>query len=220
MKHGRLGIALGSVVATGALLLAAAAPAGAAISTQSKTAAAWHLGTNSLASVLTTGKVGFDHNSHDFDVLTALVLKVLADKPSSPVKVLTDGSVKLTAFLPTDAAFRRLVDDLTGKHVRSEKKVFRAVMGLGVDTVEAVLEYHVVPGARITARKALKANGASLTTALGKTIKVRVVHDQIRLRDKAHKIRNPRVILSMTDINKGNRQIAHAINGVLLPISA
>ena len=67
-------------------------------------------GTKSLASVLlkdTTkqGNPSYDHNSADFDILTAAVLTVLAKKPNSPVSVLTDGSVKLTAFLPTDAAF-------------------------------------------------------------------------------------------------------------------
>ncbi|MEU8606839.1 hypothetical protein AB0C29_02390 [Actinoplanes sp. NPDC048791] len=34
-------------------------------------------------------KSGFDHNSKDFDILTAAVLAVLKAKPNSPVKVLT-----------------------------------------------------------------------------------------------------------------------------------
>ena len=52
--------------------------------------------------------------------------------------------------------------------------MFSAVAGLGIDTVENVLLYHVIPGATITSRDALKANGAQLTTALGPTVGVSV----------------------------------------------
>ncbi len=203
----------------------AAAPSQATPSPSSRTAAAptaataKALGQKSLAAVLTSGKVGFDRNSRDFDILTAAVLAVLKAKPTSPVSVLADGSVALTAFLPTDGAFRRLVASVTGKSYRSEKRVFTAVAGLGIDTVEAVLLYHVVPGATITARKALKANGAVLTTAQGGTIGVRVTNGpRIELKDKDLNSRNPRVLLFLTNINYGNRQIAHGINRVLRPI--
>ena len=85
-------------------------------------------------------------------------------------------ALKTEAFLPTDRAFRRLAHSLTGKWYHSEKKVFTKLAGtLGVDTIESVLRYHVVPGATITYRQALKANGAVLQTALkGATIKVKV----------------------------------------------
>lgn len=46
-------------------------------------------------------------------MLTAAVLAVLEAKPNSPVKVLTDGTVALTAFIPTDAAFQQLVREIT-----------------------------------------------------------------------------------------------------------
>src|SRR4051812_23262089 len=74
------------------------------------------LGTRSLAAVLTRDTGGFDRNGKDFDVLTAAVLAVLQAKPNSPVKVLTDGSVALTAFIPNDTAFRLLARDLGGSH--------------------------------------------------------------------------------------------------------
>ncbi|MBQ1014338.1 fasciclin domain-containing protein, partial [Micromonospora sp. M51] len=103
------------------------------------------LGTTSLAQVLTKDKGGFDRNSRDFDVLTAAVLAVLEAKPNSPVKVLTDGTVALTAFIPTDAAFQQLVREITqAKKLPSESAAFTAVAGLGIDTVESVLLYHVV----------------------------------------------------------------------------
>ncbi len=177
-------------------------------------------GTKPLAAVLTAHGGGtFDSNWGDFDIVTRAVLAVLKAKPDSAVKVLTDGSVRLTAFIPTDKAFQRLVRSLTGKTLESERAVFRAVAGLGIPTVEAVLLYHVVPGATITSAQALKANGAVLTTAGGATIKVGVAPGpRIILRDKDTDSRNARVILSKVDINKGNRQIAHGISRVLRPI--
>jgi uncharacterized surface protein with fasciclin (FAS1) repeats len=181
-------------------------------------------GTNSLADVLTSDNNRFDNNSGDFDVLTEAALAVLGAKPDSPVSVLTDGKVKLTAFAPTDRAFKRLASDLTGEKVRSERKAFKTVASLGIDNVEQVLLYHVIPGQKITAKKALKANGAKLKTAQGKTVKVRVRTNakhvtSIHLRDKDPDLKNPAVILNKTDINKGNRQIAHAIDRVLLPVN-
>ena len=180
-------------------------------------------GTNSLAAVLTADENKYDKNSRDFDVLTKAVLTVLDAKPDSPVSVLADGKVKLTAFAPTDKAFQRLAKDLTGKKIKKEKKIFEAVASLGVDTVEQVLLYHVVPGPKINAKAALKANGAKLTTAQGGTIKVivkTVNHTPtIKLKDKEPDLKNPRVILALTDINKGNRQIAHGIDRVLLPVN-
>ena len=115
------------------------------------------LGTRSLAAVLTADTSGFDRNGRDFDVLTAAVLAVLNAKPDSAVKVLTDGKVALTAFVPTDAAFQQLAREVTkSRKLPSEKSAFTTVAGLGIDTVEAVLLYHVVPGATIDKRAALQ----------------------------------------------------------------
>jgi hypothetical protein len=110
-------------------------------------------GTRSLAQVLTRDTGGFDRNRYDFDILTKAVLTVVGAKPSSPVSVLTDGSVALTAFIPNDAAFQRLEQDITNsRRLPSEQQAFDAVAGLGVDTVETVLLYHVVPGATLRGR--------------------------------------------------------------------
>jgi uncharacterized surface protein with fasciclin (FAS1) repeats len=175
-------------------------------------------GTRSLAQVLTRDTGGFDRNGGDFDVLTKAVQAVLAAKPGSPVKVLTDGSVALTAFLPTDRAFERLAADVThAKRLPSEAQAFATVAGLGIDTVENVLLYHVVPGATIDARTALRSDGAALTTALGPAVTVDVEHRfRIRLVDADTSDRDARVVWA--DINKGNRQIAHAVDRVLRPV--
>jgi uncharacterized surface protein with fasciclin (FAS1) repeats len=183
-------------------------------------ASATTTGTKSLAAVLTADKSGFDRRSGDFDIVTAAVLAVLKAKPSSPVGILADGTKPVTAFIPNDAAFRRLVHSLTGRWVSSEKGVFTAVAGLGIDTVETVLLYHVVPGATVTARQAVRLNGAKLTTAQGGTIKVKVTYrcgvPTITLIDKDPNARNAKVV--KVNINKGNKQIAHGVSQVLRPL--
>lgn len=173
----------------------------------------------SLATVLTSDGNKFDHNAGDFDVVTEAVLAVLKAKPGSAVGALADPKTKLTAFVPTDRAFLRLASDLTGKHIASEKRAFKVVAGLGIDTVETVLLYHVVVGPKINAKAALAANGAKLTTAAGPAIKVKVTKKPaIILRDKDANSRNARVILKLTNINKGNPQLAHGIDRVLRPV--
>jgi len=200
--------ALGAAALIGATTLVAAPAAQAAD------------GETSLATVLNVGSAKFDKNSRDYDIVTKAAEAVLAAKPNSPVALLADGSTALTAFVPTDRAFLNLASALTGKKVRSEAAAFKAVAGLGIDTVETVLLYHVVPGATITVNDAIAANGARLQTAVeGKVIRVGV-GTVIALGDYAPKLPNPRVILNQTDINSGNKQIAHGINAVLLPIAA
>jgi uncharacterized surface protein with fasciclin (FAS1) repeats len=178
------------------------------------------LGTKSLAAVLTADKSGFDRKSGDYDILTAAVLAVLKAKPASPVAVLADGTTALTAFIPNDRAFETLVADIQHtKRLPGEKAAFAAVAGLGIDTVESVLLYHVVPGATIDRKAALKADGSSLNTAAGSAINVDVrgfCWKRVTLIDADRSDRDPRVITF--DVNKGNRQIAHGIDRVLRPI--
>ncbi len=226
MRLSRRVIALvAAVTVTGAASSAAfttAASAAARSTSTAKPAVAAHpLGTKSLASVLLADKSGFDHNGKDFDILRAAVLAVLKAKPNSPVKVLTDGNTALTAFLPTDQAFELLVQDITkSKHLPTEKAAFAAVAGLGINTVETVLLYHVVPGATVDAKTALKADGTALKTAQGGTIKLHVgLHYPsvtFTLVDADTNDRDPNVI--KVDIDKGNKQIAHVIDRVLRPV--
>lgn len=179
-------------------------------------------GTTSLATALQAGQAKFDQDFRDYDILTKAVEAVLAAKPDSAVSVLADGNTALTAFIPNDRAFMNLASALTGKTVKTERKAFNTVAGLGIPMVEQVLLYHVVPGSTILSQDALKANGARLNTALeGETIRVRVNESKpsITLVDGATKLPNPRVILSQVDINEGNKQVAHGINAVLLPMN-
>ena len=200
-----------------AVAAAIALAAGASLASAAPSTAA--TGNRSLAKVLTSDGNRFDHNN-DFDIVTEAVLAVLKAKPSSPVSVLTKGNVRLTAFVPTDNAFRVLVYDLTGKWLTSERKVFNAVASLGIDTVETVLLYHVGPGATITSAKALAADGKDLTTAQGGTFSVDVlnpVRGVIRLQDQDPNDVDPMTVPKLLNINKGNKQIAHGISYVLRP---
>ncbi len=173
-------------------------------------------GTKPLSEVLVDSNT-FDSNGRDYDIVTEAVLAVLKAKPTSAVSVLTDGTVRATAFVPQDRAFFPLVETLTGSKPANEQAAFEAVASLGIDTVETVLLYHVVPNATIGAKKALKSNNAMLETAQGGTITVKVKTGTIRLKDNDPDLRDPRVVAP--NINKGNKQIAHGIDRVLLPIN-
>jgi uncharacterized surface protein with fasciclin (FAS1) repeats len=76
----------------------------------------------------------FDDNHGDFDILVAALL-------ATGDVSLFDGT-DYTVFAPTDQAFM----DLTGTD--TEAAAFAAVAGLGLDTVSAVLAYHVTNGVR------------------------------------------------------------------------
>ena len=205
----RLSCVLAVALAT---LLATGLPASATTKTPK--------GTTSLATVLSKDGSGFDRNPYDYDILDNAVTAVLTAKPNSAVAVLADGTVPLTAFLPNDKAFLRLAQDVLGGSYTSERDVFTKLAGaLGVATIESVLLYHVVPGATITYRQALKANRASLPTALeGSSIRVKVKHRVlVQLVDADRNDRNPFVV--QPNVNKGNRQIAHGIDRVLRPVN-
>lgn len=171
----------------------------------------------SLAEVLDASNQEFDRNWDDHDILTAAVNAVLAAKPDSPVSALADGSTELTAFIPDDRSFRRVVINLTGSVRSLESSVFDDIAGLGIDTVEQILLYHVVLGPAIDSASALASGGAALTTAEGKSTLVNVVDTSIELVDKDTGLNNPRVFLDQVDINSGNKQIAHGIDRVMLP---
>jgi uncharacterized surface protein with fasciclin (FAS1) repeats len=175
------------------------------------------LGTTSLAEVLAADGQKLDHNWKDFDIVEAAVYAVLAKKPHSKVGLLADGKVRLTAFIPRDSAFRKLVKQLTGKRPATEKATVKQVVKLtGTKTLETILLYHVVPGATITSKQAAKADGATLTTAQGGTLGVSVGMKGISLVDQDPDARN--AMVKDVDLNIGNRQIAHGINRVLRPV--
>ena len=204
----RMSRRIASVVAVAAIAASAALVGAPAQATT--------LGSRPLAAVL-PANTKFNNNPNDFNIVTNAVYAVLAAKPKSAVGALADGNVKLTAFLPNDYAFEALVARLTGTWPKSEQATLDAVAGLGIGTVETVLLYHVVLGDPIQAYQARRANGAVLATAEGGTItvKTRGKYD-IQLVDADPLQPNPWVVYY--DVNVGNKQIAHGISQVLLPV--
>ena len=175
-------------------------------------------GTTPLTKVLGADGNKYDRNWDDFDIVEKAVRAVLKAKPDSAVAVLADGDTRLTAFVPTDRAFRRLVTSVTGDRPASEKAAFGAVASLGVDTVESVLLYHVVPGATVKYGAARKADGARRETAVGKHRRLNGARGIVSLGDADRDARNARVIKAARDVNTGNKQVAHGIDRVLRPI--
>ncbi|ACQ81716.1 beta-Ig-H3/fasciclin [Beutenbergia cavernae DSM 12333] len=210
LRRALVSVGLGVVALTGATLVASPAAAAPA-------------GTTSLAAVLAADGDTFDRHWYDFDIADQAIAAVLQAKPDSPVAVLADGSVPLTAFLPNDRAFQLLALDLTHQWLRTEEQVLTAVAGaVGIDAVEQVLLYHVVPGVTIDSGTALRSDDAVLTTAQGATFRVDVLSrwfSLVRLVDQDPDAFNPFLIRSKLDINEGNVQIAHGITAVLRPIN-
>ena len=203
-------------------LLATSALALGAITAAAPAANAKAVGEDSLAGLLVSDGDQFDKNAKDFDILTEAALAIVGAKPDSPVALVADGTKRATVFAPTDQAFRVLVKDLTGQTIKSEKKIFESLVALaGVDTIETVLLYHVIPGKTLTSGKVLKADGAKLMTAAGKTVKVDVRMKpklKVTLKDKDKGAQDPKAVLTALDLNKGNKQVAHGIDRVLRPI--
>jgi hypothetical protein len=209
------------VATASALTLAAAGTALAAPTAM----ASGYTGTTPLSDVLLADGDTFDDNIWDYDIVTQAALTVIdATGGDTDVALLTQGDVALTAFIPRDIAFYRLVEDLTGTWPSSEEEAFEVVASLGVDTVEKVLLYHVVPGGPIDSAAALGADGARLVTADdGNTFKVNVITRAkgsfgIKLVDQDPDLRNPWVVKTQLDINAGNKQLAHGISRVLIPV--
>lgn len=177
-------------------------------------------GEQSLAAVLTSDDNVYDRNGQDFDILERAVTTVLDAKPDSPVGLLADGSVRLTAFLPTDLAFQRLVADLTGSRPASEKATFEAVAAtFDVDTIETVLLYHVAPGKTIGYGKVRRGGDVVvLESAIGKHLRLVNRKRNVFVRDADRDDANPRLIQRLKNVNKGNKQIAHGVNRVLRPL--
>ena len=206
----RNAVAVVSTLALGAGAVLATAPAASAAQ-----------GNRSLAKVLTSDGNRFDKKAGDFDIATEAVLAVVKAKPGSPVAVLADGKTRVTAFVPTDRAFKALVFDLTGTWFYKEKKAFNAAASLGIDTIETVLLYHVVAGKTLTAAKVLDADGASVATAQGGSVTVDVLDPTrgvVRLQDADPDDVDPTTIPRLLNLNKGNKQVAHGIDYVLRPV--
>ncbi len=91
-------------------------------------------------------------------------------------------------------------------------------MDLG--TVNAIVEYHVIPGVTIDSAAALKSDGAELTSVMGASFTVDVLSKRraiVRLIDNDRNDWDPFLVRSKLD-NEASNGIWHGISRVLRPI--
>jgi uncharacterized surface protein with fasciclin (FAS1) repeats len=178
-----------------------------------------------VVDVLAADGQAFDGNWSDYDIVERAALTVLEAKPGSAVGALADPNATLTVFAPTDRAFRQLVHDLTGVRPDTEARTFRklvkavtALVGPSnvIDTIEAILLYHVVPG-NVPSSVALGLDGTKVTTASGVSFRI-IVDTSVRLADKDRNAPNAQLLLGRLDIPAGN-SVIHTVNRVLRPIN-
>jgi uncharacterized surface protein with fasciclin (FAS1) repeats len=162
----------------------------------------------------------YDRRSWDYDVIGEVVKAILDSGIPTQLGASVDPNAELTVFLPNDRAFRRLAHDLTGEWVKKEADIIPAILGaVGGDLalVNAVVEYHVVPG-KIKARTAFRSDGAVLTSIMGASFEVDVKgKKRLVLIDNEPDLRNPKLIRRDLD-NRASNGIWHGIDRVLIPV--
>ncbi|MCY7326019.1 MAG: fasciclin domain-containing protein [Microbacteriaceae bacterium] len=183
-----------TALATGALLVSAAAPA---------SAAGHEPGTIVDVAVAASGGGAPDSNPYDYDLLVqALIATGLAP-------VLGDPDASFTVFAPNDRAFLTLVKDLTGVAPASEADALTTITtALTADQITNVLLYHVTAG---NLNKVDVNRAKSLTMANGGIVNPRGVN----LRDEGA-LTDPRIVRSASNIQTSNGVI-HTIDRVLIP---
>jgi transforming growth factor-beta-induced protein len=131
--------------------------------------------------------VAVNQQTGEFDNLIAAVVRTgLVDT--------LDGNRQFTVFAPTDAAFEQLFTQLGVSGVND----------IPVDTLRAVLLYHVAPGERFSG----DVLSSSRIRTVGKGFIVPSAHDG------AAWVNDARILTADVDVSNG---VIHVINKVLLP---
>ena len=172
---------------------------------------------DTLLDILLSDGDMFDDNQNDFDIVTQAIATCspeLVDGAGNP-------GAMLTAFLPTDKAFRILVEDVFDVAIKNEAELFGAIASaFGCPTIDTVLKYHVAPATLYAADVLTLESGDMVPNIamlpLEVSFKGRKGKGQIRLVDNEPMLRNPIVVA--TDIMADNG-VAHVIDRVLLPIA-
>lgn len=208
----------GTALAAGAVL--ATAPSASALSAPETSSFLTQL-TKTYNDPLTTPN---DNNPYDFDIVTKAAIATGAVDTLASLKT-------FTLFAPNDRAFEVLANrlGLLGPNYRygatvDEKRVTAALVnGLGLDTIEKVLLYHVFAGARVTGSQVLSGPFYQrLTMANGQSLSVTVLSRSaafpvIILGDKDGRWLNDYVVKSKIDVVKTPNAVVHGISDVLLP---
>ncbi|HRV69897.1 MAG TPA: fasciclin domain-containing protein [Marmoricola sp.] len=180
------------------------------------------LGMTSLQDAIASDGNQFDTLWGDFDIATEVTRTVLDAKPGSALSAVKKGNVALTAFIPTDRAFRKFVKDLSGTRPATEQDAYAALVAhASTDQLEQLMLSQIVPNARLTVRKLRRSNGAVLTTMSGSKIKVRVWRHRaprIVIADSDRTDQNAWLLFFKRNLNKGNLQIAQGVDRVIRPV--
>lgn len=168
-----------------------------------------------------------DKRYGSFNIIGNVVLALADTGDLSAADVEALGSAEITAFLPTDRAFRRLVADLSGKRVwqvRESAVIPFLVDNLPLATIAEVVKYHIYAAGKVDYRAALsldsnrrKGTNVYIPMYNGGELGIDRRWFFIQLRDSGEAgfgANNPWVI--MPDIDAGNA-LVHGINRVLLP---
>ena len=200
-------------------ILAAAAIAVGATAAVAPTAQAE---TFTLADALLLDDRGFDSNQNDFDIVTEALLAEDEDENllfPGLAAAASDPTATLTVFLPTDKAFRILVEDLGLGSIKDEEALFNAIVAtVGVDRVGQILSYHIAPVvADADTVVNLLGDGFAVPTVEGSTFELEFkgMKPQIRLVDEAGPGRDP--IVRIPDAVEADNGVAHVIDRVLIP---
>lgn len=147
----------------------------------------------------------------EFDILQAAVIA------TGYVGALDDANATYTVFAPTDKAFIKLAEDLSGLDLDEASAGAWLLANIPLATLTAVLEYHVVVGLAVdsstvvTLDEAPTIGGTVGISAPGKGFR------SIQFVDNDPDARNPKLVKGLFDIEVDNG-IIHGIDRVLRPI--
>ena len=153
----------------------------------------------------------------EFDILQAAVLAVEGGG-ILPAATLLSGEGPFTVFAPTDKAFTKLAEDLSGDEFADEGAVVGwLVDNVGLETIAVVLGYHVVEA---EVPSSAVSDGAEVETFGGESFTVFAPGKNFRsiqFVDNDPDARNPKLVKGLFDIVVDNG-IIHGIDRVLRPI--
>jgi hypothetical protein len=143
-----------------AAAMVAAAAAAVAVAPGTASAEGGAAESRSLMKVLEADGNQLDKTWGDFDITHRMIAVVLRDNPGSALGALSDGGITLTALLPTDRAWRRVLVEVAPRNAvsRAKNPTERAVYdALGAEVGNPFIEYillsHVVPERKLNLAK-------------------------------------------------------------------